>query len=213
MRMCGASLSVYQISLEQREDLEEFVSALHESFAVDVETKLYWLRDTVKDFNSRGLFEADGIDVFHVRLIDKARLILNRLSENRKLQLILEQPDNIDNDVVAAFLLGCLATENCWIEEHSEAIFEGYAHIEGREAGRPLALAARLRQGKRTRKAVTEAASKLYEQNPLLRRNDSRTARHIEAMKLEALRKRDGTYLGAEAIVKHLRAARQPANC
>jgi hypothetical protein len=28
-------------------------------------------------------------------------------------------------------------------------------------------------------------------------------------MKLEALRKRDGTYLGSEAIAKHLRAARR----
>src|SRR5262249_39822314 len=85
----------------------------------------------------------------------------------------------------------------------------GYAHIEGREAGRPLALAARLRQGKRTRSAVQAAASKLYETNPLLRRNDSKTAMQISGLKLEQLRKRDGTYLGADAIVKHLRAIRR----
>src|SRR5438309_12129521 len=89
------------------------------------------------------------------------------------------------------------------------SVFEGYAHIEGRESGRPLAVAARLRQGKRTRRAVIEAASKLYAQQPPLERNDSRAAALIEEMKLEALRKRDGTYLGSEAIAKHLRAGRR----
>src|SRR5262249_11578154 len=161
------------------------------------------------EFNSRGLFEAEGVDVFHVRLIDKARLILSRFAKNGQLQRILDDSDNTDDDVVAAFLLGCLATENYWIETHQEAVFEGYAHIEGRESGRPLATAARLRQGKRTRRAVMAAATKIYEHTPHLRGNDSKTASLIEAMRLEPLRKRDGTYLGCEAIIKHLRAARQ----
>ena len=81
--------------------------------------------------------------------------------------------------------------------------------MEGREVGRPLARAARLRQGKRSRKAVIDAVSKLYAGDPLLRQNDSKTANQIAAMKLEALRKRDNTFLGAEAIIKHIRAARQ----
>ena len=79
-------------------------------------------------------------------------------------------------------------------ENHEGAVLEGYALIEGRECGRPLAVAARLRQGKRTRKAVIEAASKLYSENPALRRNDSKTAVQIAELKLEALRKRDGTF-------------------
>ena len=77
--------------------------------------------------------------------------------------------------------------------------------MEGREVGRPLARAARLRQGKRSRKAVIDAVSKLYAGDPLLRRNDLKTANQIAAMNLEALRKRDI----AEAIIKHIRAARQ----
>src|SRR5260221_7552422 len=48
--------------------------------------------------------------------------------------------------------------------------------------GRPLAIAARLRQGKRSRRAVVEAASRLYQEQPLLGRNDSRTAALIEDM-------------------------------
>jgi len=62
---------------------------------------------------------------------------------------------------------------------------------------------------KRTRRAVGAAASRLYEKNPLLRRNASKTATQIASIKLEALRKRDGTFLGTDAIIKHLRALRR----
>jgi hypothetical protein len=209
MRTCGASLSIYQISQEDYENLEDYIAELHATFAVDVHSRLERLRQTIEELNSKGLFEAEGIDVSHVRRIDKARLILSRLSKNGRLKQILDKADDVDDDFAAAFLLGCLATDNFWIETHEEAVFEGYAHIEGRESGRPLAVAARLRQGKRSRRAVVEAASKLYLDQPLLERNDSRTAALIEEMKLEALRKRDGTYLGAEAIAKHLRAAKR----
>jgi hypothetical protein len=209
MRTCGASISIYQISPEDCENLDEYVAKLNASFTVDVGSKMYRLRETIKEFNAKGLFEAEGLDVYHVRLIDKARLILSRFSKTGKLKEILDKPDDIENDIAAAFLLGCLASENFWIETHEEAVFEGYAHIEGRESGRPLAVAARLRQGKRSRRAVIDAASKLYSKQPLLRRNDSRTATLIAEMHVEALRKRDGTYLGSEAITKHMRAARR----
>jgi hypothetical protein len=212
LRMCGASISVYMISAEDCEQLDEYVSELHESFAVDVEAKLFLLRDMIKEYNSHGSFEAYDLDVFRVRLIDKARLILNRFSKNGMLERILERADDIEDDIVAAFLLGCLATENHWIETHQDAVFEGWSHIEGREAGRPLATAARVRQGKRTRKAVLGAAAEVYRTNPFLQRNDVKTASIIERMKLDSLRKKDGTYLGSEAIVKHLRAARREEN-
>jgi hypothetical protein len=209
MRTCGALLSIYQISQEDYENLEDYIAELHSTFAVDVHTRICGLQKTIAELNSKGLFEAEDIDVFHVRRIDKARLILSRFSKNGLLDRILDKADDVEDDVAAAFLLGCLATDDFWIETHEEAVFEGYAHIEGRESGRPLAVAARLRQGKRSRHAVIEAASKLYRDQPLLKRNDSRTAALIEEMKLEALSKRDGTYLGAEAIAKHLRAARR----
>jgi len=200
------------ISAEDCEQLDEYVSELHESFAVDVEAKLFLLRDMIKEYNSHGSFEAYDLDVFRVRLIDKARLILNRFSKNGMLERILERADDIEDDIVAAFLLGCLATENHWIETHQDAVFEGWSHIEGREAGRPLATAARVRQGKRTRKAVLGAAAEVYRTNPFLQRNDVKTASIIERMKLDSLRKKDDTYLGSEAIVKHLRAARREEN-
>jgi hypothetical protein len=209
MRTCGAALSIYQISQADYENLDDYIAELHASLAMDVAARMDCLRQTFHEFNSKGFFEAEEIDVFPVRLIDKARLILNRFSKRGRLQEILDNVDDVENDLAAAFLLGYLATENFWLENHAQAVFEGYAHIEGRESGRPLAVAARLRQGNRSRRAVIEAASKLYLQEPLLKRNDSRTATLIEKMKLDALRKRDGTYLGSEAIAKHLRAIRR----
>jgi hypothetical protein len=188
--------------------MDNYVAQLHESFAVDVATKLIQLRDTIAKSNSRGQFDAKGMSSFRVRLVDKARLISSRFSKNGLMKQILEHADDTENDIASAFVLGCLATENHWLANHEEAVFEGYAHIEGRESGRPLALAARIRQGKRTRRAVNAAASDLYNADPSFRRNDSKTANRIASMKLESLRKRDGTFLGSDAIVKHLRAAR-----
>jgi hypothetical protein len=208
MRTCGASLSVFEISSEDYENLDRYVAHLNTSFAVDVRTKLSELRVTIQKFNSRGQFDAHGMSPFRVRLVDRARLICSRFSKNGLLGRILEHPDDVEDDIASAFILGCIATENHWLSVHEDAVFEGYAHIEGRETGRPLALAARRRQGRRTRKAVIAEASKLYDQDPSLRRNDSKTANRIATMKLESLRKRDGTFLGPDAIVKHLRAAR-----
>jgi hypothetical protein len=212
MRLCGASLSIYEISAEDCRNLDDYVASLHESFSVDVVAKLTQLRSTIAEFNSRGLFETEGIHPFNVRLIDKARLIASRLSKEGKLQEIIDHADDSTHDLAAAFILGCIATENHWLTVHEDAVFEGYAHIEGRESGRPLALAARLRQGKRTRKAVIDAAANLYAREPSLKRNDTKTANRIISLKLESLRKRDGTYLGADAVVKHLRAARITAS-
>lgn len=206
--MCGASISVYSITAADRDRLDEFVGELHESFAFDVEAKLSRMCNVIEEFNSQGFFETGDMDVFRIRLIDKARLICSRFAKNGLLERLLQQPNDLQDDLAAAFLLGCLVTELHWIETHEEAVFEGWSHIEGREAGRPLATAARVRLGRRTRKAVLEAAETIYTADPFLRRNDSKTAQKIVSLKLEKLRKRDGTFLGAEAIIKHLRAER-----
>jgi hypothetical protein len=46
MRTCGASLSIYLISSEDYENLDEYVAELHASFTVDVDAKLFRLRET-----------------------------------------------------------------------------------------------------------------------------------------------------------------------
>jgi hypothetical protein len=105
-------------------------------------------------------------------------------------------------------MLGYLASENWWIINHEDAVFEGYRQLGARDVGRPLAVAARLRIGRRSRQAVINAAREIYHKEPKLRRNDSKTAQRIAQLRLLQLRKNDGTYLGEQAIIKHLRAAR-----
>lgn len=172
MRTHGASLSIYEISKEDYQNLDEYIDHLHMSMLVDVVAKLLELRRTISELNAHGYFDADGVHPFRVRLVDKARLICNRFTKNGLLREILEGADDLENDIASAFILGCIATECHWLSVHEEAVFEGYAHIEGRENGRPLALVARIRQGKRSRKAVIEAAAKLYNQDPSLRRKN-----------------------------------------
>jgi hypothetical protein len=203
------SFSIYQISEEDYDNVEQYILELHSTFAFDVETKLFALLRAVQEFNAKGYFEAAGVPPFRVRMVDKARLIFNRFSKVGLIEHIVAHADDADDDLASAFLLGCLATENHWIELHHDAVVEGYAHIEGREAGRPLALAARIRQGKRTRTAVIRAVRDLYARDPALRRNDSKTANQIVGMHLSGFKKKDGTFLGADAIVKHIRAARE----
>src|SRR3954454_4472642 len=54
MRCNGASFSVYEISPADCENLEDYVAELHSVLAVDVETKLTNLRETIGESNSRG---------------------------------------------------------------------------------------------------------------------------------------------------------------
>jgi hypothetical protein len=212
MRCNGASFSVYEISSTDCENLEDYVAELHSVLAVDVQTKLTNLQETIGELNSRGFFEAEGMSPFRVGLIDKARLIASRLSKKGLMEEIVTRHNDLDHDVASAFILGCIATELQWLRVHEDAVIEGYAHIEGRESGRPLALAARVRQGRKSRSTVRQAAEKLYGADPSLRRNDAKTAQQIAQLKPDGLRKRDGTYLGADAIVKHLRAIRNSSH-
>jgi hypothetical protein len=58
MRSCGASsISIYQISAGDADNLEAYVDELHADFAVDVRTKLHQLREAIAEFNSHGLEE------------------------------------------------------------------------------------------------------------------------------------------------------------
>ncbi len=51
VRTCGSSLSVYEISQEDYQNLDEYVAKLHTTFAVDVATKLFVLRRTIQEYN------------------------------------------------------------------------------------------------------------------------------------------------------------------
>ena len=95
MRTCGPSISVYQISEENFRDLERYINTLHESFSIDVVTKLNELHGEIGELNANGFFETSNVDPFYVRLLDKARLIYNRLSREGKLQDIIDHADRL----------------------------------------------------------------------------------------------------------------------
>lgn len=63
---------------------------------------------------------------FRVGLIDKARLIANRLSKKGLMDEIIARHNDLDHDVASAFILGCIATELQWLRLHEEAVIEGY---------------------------------------------------------------------------------------
>jgi hypothetical protein len=207
-RTFRASLSVYAISCDDAFDFENFVEDIHASFKMDAKVILGNLMKVVNETNEQGYFACSDRDREDIRLLDRARLILSRFSKEGILDRILKSTDNIEDDVCAAFVLGSIANEQYWLSNHEKAVEEGYRHIEGREAGQPAAVAARQEQGRKRRAAVLNAAKGLYQQCPRLIRNDSETARRIEAQRLPELRKTDGSYLGMDAISKHLKAAR-----
>jgi hypothetical protein len=210
-RTDGARISCFQISEHKADEIERVIEELHESFAIDIKVLINCLKTTMDEITSKDDFPrflADELSNYRIRTLDRARLILNRFSGEGKIEYLEANADSIDDDLVAAFTLGYLASENWWTINHEDAIFEGYRQQEAREVGRPLAVDARLRIGRKSRQAVINAARELYKKEPRLRRNDSKAAALIAQLKLPELRKHDGTYLGNEAIIKHLRAAR-----
>jgi hypothetical protein len=210
-RVDGARISCFQIAEEKTEHLDAVIDELHLSFAVDVSNILRALENSIGDVTSSDAFTrfiAEDLSNYRIRALDRARLILKKFSAEGKLDYLEQNADSLDDDFVASFVLGYLASENWWIINHEDAVFEGYRQQEARKAGRPLAVHARLRIGRRSRLAVINAAKEIYAKEPRLRRNDSKTAVQIASLKLPHLRKTDGTYLGEQAIIKHLRVAR-----
>jgi hypothetical protein len=176
-RTDGARITCFQISKERSENVEEVIDEIHESFAIDTKGLINCLETTIDEITSKDdlpHFVAHDLSNYRIRTLDRARLILNRFSAEGKLEYLVANADSIDDDLVAAFTLGYLASENWWTISHEDAVFEGYRQREAREAGRPRAVDARLRIGRRSRQAVVNAARRLYEQESRLRRNDSK---------------------------------------
>jgi len=192
-----ARISCFQISKERSENVEEVIDELHENFAIDTKSLINCLGTTIDEITSKDgypRFLVDQLSNYRIRTLDRARLIMKRFSVEGKLDYLVANADSIDDDLVAAFILGYLASENWWTTNHEDAVFEGYRQREAREAGRPRAVDARLRIGRRSRQAVVNAARKLYEKESRLRWNDSKAAALISQLKLPELRKHDGTY-------------------
>lgn len=172
-RTDGARISCFQISKERSENVEEVINELHESFAIDTMGLISCLWTTIDEITSKDdfpRFYADQLSNYRISTLDRARLIMKIFNAEGKLDYLVANADSMDDDLVAAFTLGYLASENWRTINHEDAVFEGYRQREAREAGRPRAVDARLRIGRRSRQAVVNAARKLYEKEPRLRR-------------------------------------------
>lgn len=93
--------------------------------------------------------------------------------------------------------------------EHSDALSETFARSAWREEGRQAALRARVDQGKRAFANVLEAVTSLWHERPELAANIAESARAIEALNLDQLKKPDGSSLGSASIEKYIRKAKQ----
>ena len=172
-RVDGVRVSCFQIWEEKIEDVELLVDELHESFAIDVKTILEALKTSINDITRlvgfNGFFDTNGMSNYRIRTLDRARLILKKFNAEGKLDYLEQHGNSIDDDLSAAFVLGYLACDNWWTVNHENAVIEGYRHQEAREVGRPLAVDARLRIGRRSRQAVINAAKEIYKKEPKLR--------------------------------------------
>ncbi|MGZ5918343.1 MAG: hypothetical protein ACXWJV_00905 [Hyphomicrobium sp.] len=81
--------------------------------------------------------------------------------------------------------------------------------VEVRKQGRLRGARANKKKGERYRKAIVRLAREVWDRNLQLKNNLSATAREIEGKKDEALKTGPHSYLGADAIRKHLSKLRK----
>ena len=212
-RWAGYSYSLYSLPNDfDPKQFATFVDNVEDTMLINYADIMHSLRHNIDMVNDpeQGI-ENDGS--YLSILMDYARLRASHLQKRGLLTALFSEPaipkNKTEEDVINAFELGFSAAELRLKDVYEDAIFEGFRLQEGREVGLPAAREARIRRGRKSRKAVIRAAKELYKKTPDLLRNDSETGRRIEAQNLTNLRKSDGTYIGAEAIVKHLRQARK----
>ncbi len=212
-RWSGASYSHYDLPPDFRpEFFETFVVDAEATMSINATDILDLIKTLLEDaYDLQSGLRVDGS--YLSMLLDYARDRECYLEERGLIDVLRgkcpRQPVVATEDIIPVFELGFAAAELRLKGIYEDAIIEGFRMQEGREIGLPAACAARKRQGRRSRRAIVRAAKGLFAEKPSLVHNRSATARHIESQRIDALRKADGTYLGAEAIVKHLRAAQR----
>jgi hypothetical protein len=210
-RWCGSSFSRYFFpSQYDQDDLVNFVKQIDEKLLQNSAQLLRDFKHHLDFVNSNAGIEADN--TFAFLLLEYARQRISELQKLGALDALLSEDDS-DNErdraLRLAFELGSAAAEHRVFDSYEEYFWEGIALAEGRETGRLKARAERLRQGEKTRNAILKAAQELYAKRPDLLRNDTETAREIRQMKLPALEKAPGHWLGIDSITKCLRQARK----
>lgn len=209
-RFSGTSFARYLFPPEfDADDFEPFVERVDEALLMTAPELMEDFHRSLSKVNSRYGIVADHS--FSFRLLEYGRQRASRLQKLGMFDVLISdrEPESAqEQSVRTAFELGAAVAEHRVIDCYEDYLHLGMAVSEWREDGLPKAREERLRQGKRTRAAILEAAKRLYEKNPELVRNDSETARQILKLDLPDLQKGNGTQIGFDAITRHLREAR-----
>ena len=209
-RWSGPSFSCYKMPLDfEVDDFEDFIQVIDEQLLMDAPDLMSEFHEALSEVNSASGLVADYSFAF--RLLEYGRLRASSLKKQGFLDALITKNDQLsphEQAIRTAFELGVATAEHRLMRLFEDYIHDGIAVSEWRDEGLPKARAERLRQGKRTRNAILDAAKALYAKNPELVRNDSETARQILKLRLPELQKGNGQQIGFDAITRHLRDAR-----
>jgi hypothetical protein len=174
-RWSGTSYSRYVMPPEFKEDdFEDFIKLVDEQLLMAASELIREFAQAISRINSPSGIKADNSFAF--RLLEYGRLRASALQKQGLLEAITSDKEKLNSQeqaVRTAFELGVAAAEHRIMHVFEDYIHDGISIAEWRDEGLPRARAERLRQGKRTRKAILNAAKSLYEKNPELVRNDS----------------------------------------
>jgi hypothetical protein len=211
LRYSGISFARYFMPPDfSADDFDGFVQRLDEDLLMSAPEMLNEFHALLDEHNSPAGIAAE--DTFKFRLLEYGRQRAVSLQKQGCFDVLIsndEPATEIARAVRSAFELGCATAEYRVLNYYEEYVYDGIAQSEWREEGLPRAREERLRQGRRTRTAILNAAKELYAKSPELIRNDSETARRILKLKLPDLQKGNGTQIGFDCITRHLREARQ----
>ncbi|MBG0794722.1 hypothetical protein IYY11_15310 [Methylocystis sp. H62] len=213
-RWCGASFARWHMPHGFKfDEFRRYVELADEQLLMNSDDLLNDFHAELQRVNTPDGIKADWSYSF--RLVEYARQRTSLLNRLGFLDVLLTKEPLTDTHLIAlraAFELGHAASERRLLAEYEDALFDGFAMAEWREAGLPKAREERIRQGERTRAEVLNAAAALYAKDPSLVRNDSETARQMLKMNLPGLQKGNGVQVTVDAITRHLRDSRRHHN-
>jgi hypothetical protein len=210
-RWSGVSFARYKMPASFTcDDFQRFVETLDEQLLEASHDILQEFHNEIDKVNSPEGIEADYSFSFRLLEYGRQRVIaLQKLNYLDALILSNAPTESEGIAVRAAFELGFATAQHRMMVSYEDYVHDGIAMSEWRNAGLPKARQERLRQGARTRAEILKAAQRLYEEDPVLVRNDSETARRIIKLRVPGLQKGNHQQLGIDAITRHLREARR----
>lgn len=202
----GARFSNYKVNDDwSREDIINFIENLDEHHNWSAYDYLEYFKTHLDTLNSvsDGIKVDDKIAFLELEYSRQRAVTLQKLGYLEALSYT-DPEDDVHRAIQAAYELGVANARYNFFSIHEDSIFQAWQMENYRNEGRPAAVAARQKIGRLSKNTIKKAAIKLLKDEPSLMRNLSEITRRIEKQKLHDLKKSDGTYLGFDAIYKHL---------